>query len=116
MWHYNTGGAIFDQPLVENGIVYADELGNSGGISSDSTALFAINAANGSLGWKQSVANMLSLEQVQDGLIYAGIFPGQVAALNATDGSVLWQQHFGAVLHDKYNNEAEMPVMVTVIS
>ena len=115
-WRYATGGEIYDQPLVANGVVYVDELGNTGGISSDSTLLFAINADNGSLVWKQPVTNMLSLEQVQDGVIYAGVFPGQLAALNVTDGSVLWQQHYGPVLHDKYNNEAEMPVIVTVIS
>ncbi len=116
LWHYNTGGEIYDQPLVEDGVVYADELGNTGGISSDSTMLFAINTASGNLAWKQPITNMLSLEQVQDGVIYAGIFPGQGAALSVKDGSVLWQQHYGPVLYDKFNNEAEMPVMVTVVT
>ncbi|HEY7355490.1 MAG TPA: PQQ-binding-like beta-propeller repeat protein [Ktedonobacterales bacterium] len=116
LWRYNTGGQIFEQPIVANGIVYIDELGNNLGISSDSTVLFAIHAADGKLIWKQPVANMLALEQVQDGVIYVGIWPGQLAALSVEDGSTLWQQHYGATLIDKTGTESEMPTFVTVIS
>ena len=88
---------------------------STGGISSDSTVLFAINGTSGKLVWKQQVKDMLSLEQVQGGIIYVGIWPGQLAALSSTDGSVLWQQHYGATLVDKTGTESEMPTSVTVV-
>ncbi len=116
LWRYDTGGEISEQPLVENGVVYIDELGAQEGISSDATVLFAINTVNGKLVWKRPVANMLSLEQVNDGVIYVGIWPGQLAALSARNGATLWQQHYGARLIDKTGTESEMPPVVTVIS
>jgi outer membrane protein assembly factor BamB len=114
-WRYTTSGEIFDQPLAANGIIYTDELGAQDGPSSDTSMLYAINGTDGRLVWKQFVNKMLSLQQVQDGVIYVGVWPGQLAALSVQDGSVLWQQHYGAKLIDKTGTQSEMPPVVTVI-
>lgn len=120
LWRYNTGGEIFEQPLVADGIVYIDEQGtltpgSNSPPSNDSTRMFAIHGSSGRLVWQKTIENLTSLEQVVDGTIYVGVWPGQLYALSVKDGSVLWHQHYGSTLIDKTGTESEMPPVVTVI-
>lgn len=120
LWHYNTQGEIFEPPIVDNGIVYTAETGNanegSGASSTVKPALLAINASSGTLVWQKAVKNLSSLQTVQNGVIYLGVWPGQLYVLKANDGSVLWHQKFGPTLIDKTGTESEAAPIVTVIS
>jgi outer membrane protein assembly factor BamB len=117
LWHYNTGGQIFDSPLVSNGIVYITEKGNAdegtGQPSTVKPALFAIDAAKGTKLWSQQID--ISLQTIQDGVIYGGVFPRAVYALKASDGSVIWHQQYGPDLIDKTGGHNGGTPLVTVI-
>lgn len=118
LWRYNTHGEIYETPIVENGFVYTDEWGNGSETAGPSTvlpALFAINASSGKQVWQKTIKNLSSLQQVLDGVIYVGVWPGQLYALSVNGGSVLWHQHYGAKLIDKTGTESEAAPLVTVI-
>jgi outer membrane protein assembly factor BamB len=108
LWHFNIGESGADSPILANGIVYVDG-GNNGPI------VFAVNASSGKEVWQKPVANLAGLWAVQDGVIYLGVWPGQVYTMSATDGSVLWHQRFGPALIDKTGRESESAPNITVI-
>jgi outer membrane protein assembly factor BamB len=118
-WSYDTGGQVFDSPIVSNGVVYVDEQGNAdeGSIDGRSTvqpALIAINATTGAKLWsKTGIA--VSLQTLQDGVLYTSVFPRQLYAFNASNGSVIWHQAYGPDLVDKMGNHSGPAPEITVV-
>jgi len=103
-WSFFTGGPVRLAPTVWDGKVY---------VGSDDGWVYCLDAGNGALRWKHRPTleervvpgngRMISLLPVRtgvlvdDGVAYyaAGLFPGQAVyqgALDARDGSVLWQK------------------------
>jgi RNA polymerase sigma-70 factor (ECF subfamily) len=117
LWHYTTGGHIFASPLVSNGVVYVTEDSNASEISDHpptvKPALFAINAAKGTKLWSQPLN--ISVQAIQDGVIYGSVFPRAVYALKASDGSVIWQQQYGPDLIDKMGFHSGATSLVAVV-
>ena len=116
LWHYTTGGQIFGSPLVSNGVVYVAESGNAGPtnpISTVNAALFAIDATKGTELWSQPLD--ITLQTIQNGVIYGGVFPRAVYALKVSDGSTIWHQQYGPDLIDKTGTHGGPAPQITVI-
>jgi len=79
LWNYSTGGPIDSSPAVYNGVVYTGSLG-----------LYALNATNGDEIWVfKSSYLIISSPTVLDGIVYFAD-NNVVYALNAENGSMLW--------------------------
>lgn len=90
LWQYagnRTFGPVVMPFVLAYGAMYASD-GNG--------SVFALSAANGTLLWQRSIANITSLI-VQNGQIH--IFLGSaIAALRANDGSQIWQRPVANVM------------------
>ncbi|HEU5200904.1 MAG TPA: PQQ-binding-like beta-propeller repeat protein [Ktedonobacterales bacterium] len=115
LWSYDTGGHISDQPLVSDGVIYIDEQGNGVGdnASTAQPMLFAINTS-GKRVWSEEIPNLLFLQDVQNGQIYAAIFPGILTIFSTQDGSQIWSKVYNQE-RDKYGNLVGSPPLITLI-
>jgi outer membrane protein assembly factor BamB len=108
VWKFGTGGIVRSCPSISNEIVY---------IASDDGFVYAIHAKDGGPAWKTDIGNAYPHEErvnlgtspspsgfdyrqsspvFADGLIYVGSFDGNVYALDANDGKVVWKFKTGA--------------------
>ena len=83
-----SGGAINAAPTVNNGIVYA----------SNDSSVYAFKADDGGLRWVRSLGGDLDgRPTVADGMVFVTSFANTVYAIDAVDGSLLWEYAAGAV-------------------
>ncbi|MHB8512688.1 MAG: outer membrane protein assembly factor BamB family protein [Actinomycetota bacterium] len=82
-----TAGSFNTTPAVADGCIFLD-----GG-----TAVYALNADTGQLVWETNLAGAAGSPFVTDGKVFVNISasPGGAAALNESDGSILWQTIWG---------------------
>lgn len=97
LWHYNAGRSVYASPQVADGLVYIS-LASNGGAASNHDVI-ALDAAHGTVRWKQVLHSDIGYASFQFAL-YAGVlyFSGYadttVTALNATSGVVLWSSKY----------------------
>jgi len=86
LWRSSIDGAVGDQPVVVDGVVYVTA-------STDSTAtLYALRASDGTQLWHAtSNGTQISTPVVANGVVYAGTQEDKVLALRAGSGTLLWQ-------------------------
>lgn len=88
LWHRNIGLPFRAAPTFHNGRVY---------VISHDNQMFALNAENGETEWEYAAlveaAGLLgnSSAAVEDGIVIAPFTSGEVVALRAENGKVLWQ-------------------------
>ncbi len=122
LWRFQAGGAIFDSPILSGGMIFLNRAietanANRTAFTSRST-IMAVSLASHALVWQQLVPYSnasISLEAAQGGVVYVGAVPGLLYAYNASNGALLWKQHFGAVLKDKTGEESEFAPVITII-
>lgn len=97
VWSYRAGDVFYvNSPAVSYGVVY---------VGSFDYNVYALDAFNGSVIWKSPTPGFLDCSpSINDGIVYvAGHFggnsgvngPGMLYALNASDGTQLWNRTFG---------------------
>ncbi len=86
LWHSRIDGAVGDQPVVVDGVVYVTA-------STDITAtLYALRASDGTQLWHAtSNGPQISTPVVANGVVYVGTQEDKVLALRAGSGTLLWQ-------------------------
>lgn len=118
LWSHDLGGHIFDQPFVYDGTIIVGELGNGGEDTGPATvgpALYAINATSGAEVWRKDMSqDVYELQDVQEGQIYLGVFPGALTILSVQDGSQVWSQVY-TLEKDKYGNTVGAPPLITLV-
>jgi outer membrane protein assembly factor BamB len=118
LWSHDLGGHIFDQPFFYDGTIIVGELGNGGEDTGSATvgpALFALNATSGAQVWREDMSkDGYELQDVQDGQIYLGVFPGALTILSTRDGSQIWSQVYNQQ-KDKYGNNVGAPPIITLV-
>lgn len=103
-WRHKTGERIPTAPAVANGIVY---------VASEDQFLYALDARSGKLRWRFQYGGGRSSPVVVDGIVYVGsgglgryqeraskpaLFEqGNVWALRAGDGKLLWRYYLGTL-------------------
>lgn len=81
-WDYETGHAIWGQPVYRDGVVY---------IASMDWSVYALEAATGELVWQTELGGALPGRPVLgDELLYISSFDGNVHALDIANGEVQW--------------------------
>ncbi|HJT56547.1 MAG TPA: PQQ-binding-like beta-propeller repeat protein [Ktedonobacteraceae bacterium] len=115
-WTFSTGGKIAAEPILANGVLY---IGSWDGYE------YAVNVATHALLWKQFLGiaqppeqcyfkngiGITSTATVEDGVVYVGGGDGNMYALHASDGSVIWKTMLGTFPYYNwssplvYNNE-----------
>ena len=85
LWSFTTSNAVRSSPAVANGIVYV-----SSADWSPNTNLYALDAATGHEVWNYSIWGEGSSPAVVDGVLYITELGGNVYALNAANGELLW--------------------------
>lgn len=99
-WSWDTHGRVFDTPLVENGIVYVSQTGNANEASGSSSTVvptvIALDATRGHPIWVQEIGIDTSLEIIRDDVLYVGVYPNQIVALDTKNkGKKLWNKTYG---------------------
>ena len=86
LWRSRIDGAVGDQPVVVNGVLYVTA-------STDFTAtLYALRASDGAQLWHTtSNGPEISTPVVANGVVYVGTQEARVLALRAGSGTQLWQ-------------------------
>ncbi len=82
-WSFETAGRVFGSPVFNGASIYAaDDEGN----------VYSLDAANGSLRWKQPVAakRFWSTPTITGNTLYIGSMDHRLYALSTTDGSAKW--------------------------
>ena len=90
-WKYQTNGAIYSSPSIENNIVY---------IGSDDGNIYALDAITGAFKWKYPIASpgYLSVAcspAVVDGIVYIGSGDKNLYALDENTGALKWKYPTG---------------------
>lgn len=82
LWDYETGHAIWGQPVYRDGVLY---------IASMDWSVYALDAATGALVWQTELGGALPSRPVLgDELLYVSSFDGNVHALEIATGEVQW--------------------------
>ncbi len=86
LWTFSLGSVLQSSPVEYNGVVY---IGNSKGV------LFAVNAENGRLIWKQGAGSIVYGNRVaiKDQQLVLGTAKGDLVSLNLQSGKVTWVFH-----------------------
>jgi len=83
IWLFHTGSANYSTPVISKGIIY---------VGSYDMNLYAI-AGDGSLRWKRVFTDWLySSPTVHEAVVYAASKDGELAALDAENGNVIWSK------------------------
>jgi outer membrane protein assembly factor BamB len=90
LWHYPGQQGLFDSPYVANGVVYQREDGINNAGASIKPALLALKLTTGAKLWRRTVD--VYIGAVQNGIIYAGLVPRQLATFSTSNGTLLWHQ------------------------
>jgi outer membrane protein assembly factor BamB len=96
-------GSLISPAQAANGTVYIAFRDDSS--SPSQATVYAINAGNGTIRWRYTMAGDFASLSVVDGMVYA-YFPGALVALDAGKGSVRWKWTYLLSLN-------KGPVMVT---
>jgi len=88
LWSFANEGGVSSSPAVANGVVYI------GGFADPFGVIYAINAATGEELWSHKVGYScyVATPAVANGVVYVGCGDGDVVALNASTGTLLWSQ------------------------
>jgi len=107
LWSYDTGAFVQSSPAVVNGVLYVSAGGDGQG---QDGVLYALNAKTGSKLWSYPIGGCCeasapipadeqhiteSSPAVADGVVYVGAWNGNVYALNAASGALLWSYATG---------------------
>lgn len=86
-WTYQTGGAIWGTPTVQDGVVY---------IGSDDRNLYALEASTGLVKWQFATGGLVrSTPALADGNVYFESDDGYLYALAARTGEQVWRTDIG---------------------
>ncbi len=86
-WTYQTGGAIWGSPALDQGVIYT---------GSDDGNLYALDAGTGQLKWKSATTGILrSRPAVDHGLVIFASDDGYLYAIQAEGGRPVWRREFG---------------------
>ena len=115
LWRYDTGGQIFNQPVIADGVIYIAGRGKGVGGNSSTvpSVLLAISTA-GKLVWSKEIANLVCVQEVQNGQIYASVSPGQLTIFSTQDGSQMWSKA-NIEGRDKYGNLMGHAPLMTLV-
>ncbi len=88
------GGEIISQPvLTEDGLLVVGTFGAKNNNPDQSSKLIALHSEDGSLAWKMLTAGWVwSVPALDDGVLFFGDQEGQIYAVNAADGTLVWQK------------------------
>ncbi len=90
LWTFQTEGAIWGSPAVDNGTVY---------VGSDDGNLYAVEAKTGRSIWKfVSQGIVRSQPAISSGLVYIASDDGFLYAIHAQDGTQAWRTDIGNAL------------------
>ncbi len=82
-WSYPTGASVDSAPAVVDGVAYFGSTNNN--------QVCALNAADGTKRWCRNTGLRMGAPAYAGGVLYVPSYFGQVIALRASDGSVLWR-------------------------
>lgn len=88
LWRYHTASTP-SVAAVSHGVVYVGAGGVFGGGAAPPDAVYALNAADGTLRWRSPVSGVLVA--TADDLLYLQTDPDHVSALRTSDGATRWQ-------------------------
>jgi outer membrane protein assembly factor BamB len=99
-WHYSSGRCVAATPAVDEHLVYMTFLNKPPCNSSKSPdvltgEVIAFDAKTGDVRWRKTIGPSESSPLVQGGLVYVGDWRGDVYALGARSGNVVWRFHTG---------------------
>jgi eukaryotic-like serine/threonine-protein kinase len=97
LWQYNAGQPVYASPQVADGLVYISPASKGGAGSAHQ--IIALDAAHGTVRWKQVLRSDIGYASFQfalhAGLLYlSGYADTTVTALNAASGAVLWRSTY----------------------
>ncbi len=88
VWSYATGGQVWSNAAVANGVVYFGSFDNN---------VYALNASTGAKLWSYTTGGDIDdSPAVANGVVYVGSLDGNVYALNASTGAKLWSYTTGS--------------------
>ncbi len=87
LWQYRTDGAVYPAPIVVNGVVYV-----TASVDNGPSHVYALRASDGKLLWSYTRNSYVPSPLVVEGVAYLASADGLLAALKASDGSVLWHR------------------------
>ena len=94
-WSYSGGSWLLSLPVVVDGVAYFLDRDHR------DEALFALDASNGKLRWRQTVVDadlgFATRPTVTDGVVYVGSTDGRVSAWAASNGNPLWKYDTGGI-------------------
>jgi outer membrane protein assembly factor BamB len=92
LWQFDTsnGDYVFGPPAVQDGVVYTDSSGPTGG------HVYALNAKTGGMIWSYEAPNGIPGVSVAGGVVYAAADDGIIRALDAASGDLLWSFNTGS--------------------
>jgi parallel beta-helix repeat protein len=88
VWEYHTADPLYSSPAVDGGVVY---ICSGDGFGLKRGNVLALDALTGTKIWSYNPSSYVpSSPAVANGLVYASAGNGNVFALDATSGSILW--------------------------
>ena len=86
-WSFQTGGAIYDSPVVADGVVY---------VASNDRKLYALDLISGAFRWVFAAQDVFSAAPaIADGMVFVGAEDSTLYALDAQTGIERWQYTVG---------------------
>ncbi|MEM8534948.1 MAG: PQQ-binding-like beta-propeller repeat protein, partial [Chloroflexota bacterium] len=86
-WSFQTGGAIYDSPIVADGVVY---------VAANDRKLYALDLTSGTFHWAFAAQDVFSASPtIADGMIFVGAEDSTLYALDAQTGTARWQYTVG---------------------
>lgn len=88
------GGEIVSQPvLTKEGLLVIGTFGAKNNNPEQSSKLIALHSEDGRPAWEMLIAGWVwSVPALDDGVLFFGDQEGQIYAVNATDGTLVWQK------------------------
>lgn len=92
--------AYFTDPIMWEGHIFVAGMDNE---NSRDCAVFSLDAASGNIEWTCKVKNSIKGDlALMDGILYAGDVDYNVYAINAADGSVLWNKRINTTFYPTF--------------
>jgi outer membrane protein assembly factor BamB len=88
-WPYDTGSAVYAQPVIVNGVVY---------VGSTDGRVYALNAGTGAVRWqfpqagKPAIGAVYASPGIAGNIVYVGSDDGRIYALKDTTGAPAWSK------------------------
>ena len=88
-WPYDTGSAVYAQPLIANGVVY---------VGSTNGHVYALDADTGAVRWqyphagRPAIGPVYASPGIAGNMVYVGSDDGRIYALKASTGGLAWSR------------------------